>query len=352
MYSLRYGTGIPYMPKKSKKSQSKQRRVSFGPSRRTSNGRTRGRMSSAPASFRGMAPPNQYSMSNCSDPILGPGLRLSASNTVTGVSHINGYSYVFPQSPYWHIGISPDILSNGIAQLAKNFQFYRFTRLVFRYSPACPTTTSRTLRFAYVPDGAYGTVENMPTFAGSADFEFNWSTASWSPASYVIARVPRGAPAYYNRTGDAAAGLRETTQGSLIGLIDADPGATLAVGSIVVDFVIELFAKTTNLAFSVNRREYDEFKSWQAESKNSPLTATVQTAFDGGLPAAVPDVPDSGPMTTHPEPIGIGAAVTGQSAMPAAALSAPGGSQGRTAFQAATGPTVPQPLLQRSGFRC
>lgn len=286
-------------------------------------------------------------MSNCADPVLGPGLRLTASNTVVGVKHWSGYTYCFETSPYWNIGISPDILSNGIAQIAKNFQYYRFTKLVFRYTPSCPTTTSRTLRFAYVPDGAYSTIESQPTFAQAADFEFNWSTASWSPASYTISRVPRSVPAFYNRTGDAAAGLRQTTQGVLIGLTDADPGASLSVGSIVLDFVIELFSKTTNLNFSVSRAEYDEFKNWQS-STNFGASAAASAA------AAVPNEPEIPPSHPIQECTGVGTSPIGQltvmdgrrealqAQQPLAASSSP---------QMMTHPSNPRPPQQGSGFR-
>jgi hypothetical protein len=260
-------------------------------------------MTSAPAAYRGLVPSNQYMMANCVDPVLGQGVRISASNTVIGIKHWSGYLYCLAGAGYWYVGISPDVLSNGIAQMAKNFQYYRFTRLVFKYAPSCPTTTSRTLRFAYVPDGGFAAIETQPTFAAAADFEFNWSTSSWSPSTYTIARVPRGVPAYFNRTGDAAAGLRETQQGILIGLIDADPGANLDVGSLVLDFTIEMFAKTTNLNFTISRKEHELFEQWKrgiGVDPNGAAAASAASCVGPTYPMTTPDSTGACPQVCGP----------------------------------------------------
>jgi len=252
-------------------------------------------------------------MSNCFDPTLGAGLRINASNTIVGVKQWNGYTYCFDTSPYLGINISPDVISNGIAAIANNFTYYRFTRIVFRYTPSCPTTTSRTLRLAYVPDGGFINEGFTFTYNGMADFEYNWSTPTWSPCNFVINKVPRSCPAYYQKIGTATAGLRETTQGCLLCQWDATPTADLSVGSLVMDFTVEFFGKSVGQGITVHRDDYQHYLEWRNRTVtpnfHDPATAP-ETACAVEMPVADDEkfeVVDPTATTTPIAPVNIGA---------------------------------------------
>ncbi len=245
----------------------KSGRISFGPSQKANRRRQVRRVRSAPANMNAVHKGNKADMSMIRDAQLGPGIRISATNTLAGVKGWSGYTYALDGSPYWAIEISPDIMSNGIAALAAQFTYYRFTSLSFQYCPAVSTATARNVRFAYVPDGAYSVTMSQPTYAGLADFEYNWSTNVWAATSYKIRPVPRGQFAYLNKSA-ASTGTdrRQTTQGTLLAILDSDPGATLSFGSLIVDFTIEFFGKSTGLGFTL--AEYREYMAWKQSRKN------------------------------------------------------------------------------------
>jgi hypothetical protein len=150
------------------------------------------------------------------------------------------------------------------------------------------------LRFAYVPDGGFGDVMSQPTYAAMADFQYSWSTAVWQSANYTINRVSRGAPAYQNYDVSGSTGHRQTWQGVLLCLTDSDPGATLGVGSIVLDCELELFDRTTSLNFTVNRRDYDEYMKYrqgQLSDHKEPPPAQPKNGLD--VAAATGSIPES-----------------------------------------------------------
>lgn len=292
--------------------------------RKNKNTRRYGR--GVPAALGSRARPNRLNMGEVHDPMLGHGIRLSGSTAQYQIRELNGSLYAFIDSVAvgvgtatnsWYKYVSPDSLSSGIALIAAQYTHYRFLSLSIEYEPAVSSANARSLRIAYVPDVGY-TLGSAPTFASAADLEYNVASQVWQPCKLVVRPVPRDKTAYENKDiYDTVSSARSTIQGALIAVFDGDPGGTVVIGSIRINYVVELFNRSTGLGFTItelrrmselhNREtrptvELSDSKDDEEERKLPNVVAVIPSPGMTSTASVAPTSSSSGPPETRAAP--------------------------------------------------
>jgi len=198
------------------------------------------------------------SISDVSDPILGHGLRLaatellcfvnggtSASSGCLSYSQNAGFANQLVVSPVSFAGAntSSDILSIGAI-----YSFYRFRKIIFEYEPETSTSTALSFAFGYqmdgrVPDGSFG---ELPSYPGILKFQHCLETPVWQRSSLTVDPVPCVRPALavdYKQSSGSPVGELDKSQGSVYGYLSGVIASTLTLGRILTHYVVDFFGK-------------------------------------------------------------------------------------------------------------
>lgn len=185
-------------------------------------------------------------------PEYGAGLRIMACQFLSSTDATNGKSDGF-SSGVNSIPISPDSVGGPMAFDARNYSYYAFRSLKFHFVSNMPSTDTYRQAFAYFPDSAI------------ADFAtVNFSTMQSTQDSVVTSRRQNCTLAVTPYTGSkvwfteidatSSASKRQTEQGILYSILNANEVTTQTTGEVLVEYVLDLYGRSPDYNFSLGFR--------------------------------------------------------------------------------------------------
>jgi hypothetical protein len=180
----------------------------------------------------------------------------------SGGATINNVNWIY---------ISPDNLGNRCAFMARWFSRYAFRKLRFTYIPYIAATTAGSLAMAYGTDGAMNTFLTT-SFATIQDMVPSCLFVTREPC--VLEMTYTGDNTWFTELDTAtSAGTRSSVQGLLFGWPSAALGNATNHGAIYVEYIMDLYAPSSDYGFTVNIRnayERDAVNKYLQQLRDHP----------------------------------------------------------------------------------
>jgi len=153
--------------------------------------------------------------------------------------------------------ISPDSFNGRLALVARTYTRFRFRSVKFHFVPALGTANPGLACMAYVDDGNAGGFATL-NFASISQSDPSIIFSLNAPAT-LNALNYKGEEAYWTENDSASnAGVRQTTQGELIGFPSSNTLGVLNQGIIWVEYVCELYGPSVDYGFSMELKDREE----------------------------------------------------------------------------------------------
>jgi hypothetical protein len=180
---------------------------------------------------------------------------------ICGVQNFATAQVMNTQNTFWDatnnvIRLSPDAIAGRLALLARTYDRYVFRHVALHFVPRKATTFEGVAAMAYVQDGHY----------------LNYASVNFSSVQQVdpvvLFPMRQSAMLEINYGGDqtwyteedtaTAAGVRITNQGELLAYVDDTTWTTGTVGTVIIEYVCDLYQPVADFGFSVFLRSREE----------------------------------------------------------------------------------------------
>lgn len=186
-------------------------------------------------------------------PEFGGGVRIAGRQLLTSVTTTAGDSQLFTAAGATLLNInkiwlSPDTLNGRLAQQARAYDRYVFRKVALHYMPRVAFTQEGSFALGFVSDS----VTPAATFA---------NVTSMNPCKQSDVKVPFGMMivddmsttktffCLLDSTSDAS--TRQCVQGTIVGLPDVTSIGAVTMGSLYVDYLIDLYQPTIDQGFTL-----------------------------------------------------------------------------------------------------
>jgi len=211
-------------------------------------------------------------------PELGGGVRVAGRQILANIQTTAGDSQLFVANGATlnsinSIYLSPDTINGRLALQARAYDRYCFRKVRITYVPRVPTSQAGSFALGYVSDSKFPT----PTFATVASMSPAMQTSFYGdPRSFNIVDDLMTQKYFFCQIdGSSDASYRQTVQGTIVGIPDVTSiGATL-MGTIWIDYLIDLYQPTMDQGFTIRLSEEeqkfitDRRKTMSANSTNA-----------------------------------------------------------------------------------
>lgn len=176
--------------------------------------------------------------------------------------------------------ISPDTFNGRLALIARTYTRFRFRRIKAHFVPALGVTNPGLAVIGYVHDattGFLGTDFNLLSqTVPSKVFSLN------APASFDLLDY-RGDEAYWTELdANSLAGVRQTTQGSLLGHPLIGNYGNLTHGLLWLEYEIELYGPVMDYSFAIQVKDTEEREAMQKALATFRRNKVSDTEWDTG----------------------------------------------------------------------
>lgn len=187
-------------------------------------------------------------------PELGGGVRVAGRQILTSVTTTAGDGQLFVAlgatlNNTDSIFLSPDTLNGRLALQARTYDRYCFRKVKLTYIPRVPTSQAGSFALGYVSDSKFPT----PSFATVASMSPAMQTSFYGSPKSMIIVDDMITPKYFYTTLDPTsdASLRQTVQGTIVGFPDAVGIGATSMGTIWIDYLIDLYQPTMDQGFTL-----------------------------------------------------------------------------------------------------
>lgn len=219
-------------------------------------------------------------------PELGGGVRIAGRQILTNVTTtaVDGGLFVAlgaTLNTANSIFLSPDTINGRLALQARAYDRYCFRKVKVTYIPRVPTTQAGSFALGFVTDSKFP----APSFATVASMSpALQATFYGSPVSMTIVDDLTTSKYFYtllDSTSDAS--LRQTVQGTIIGFPDVISIGATPMGTIWIDYLIDLYQPTQDQGFTLRLTdEESEFLIKRRKAQQAASTPSVETATEIG----------------------------------------------------------------------
>lgn len=215
-------------------------------------------------------------------PELGGGVRIAGRQILCNITTTAGDSQLFATNGATvatinSIYLSPDTLNGRLALQARAYDRYIFRKVKLTYVPRVPTTQAGSFAIGYVGDSSFPS----PTFATVTSMSPAMQTSFYGdPRSVTIVDDLRSDKFYYTLIDATSAGsLRQTVQGAILGAPDATSIGATFMGTMWIDYLIDLYQPTQDQGFTLRLTE-DEQRIVTERRRLSALPSTSDASTE------------------------------------------------------------------------
>ncbi len=178
------------------------------------------------------------------------------------------------------IFLSPDSLNGRLALQARAYDRYCFRKVKITYVPRVPTTQAGSFALGYVSDSKFPT----PTFASVASMSPAMQTSFYGEPRSVILVDDMKTEKYFFTLLDASsdAALRQTVQGVIIGVPDITSIGDVFMGTVWIDYLIDLYQPTQDQGFTLRLTEEEQKMIQEKRKAASALSTTSDVSAEIG----------------------------------------------------------------------
>ncbi len=212
-------------------------------------------------------------------PDLGGGVRVAGRQLLASITTTAGDSQLFVANGATLLNInkiwlSPDTLNGRLAQQARNYDRFIFRKVALHYKPRVPFTQAGSFAIGYVSDSVTPTA----TFANTTSMSPCMQSDVKVPFSMMIVDDMSTSKTFFtllDSTSDAA--TRLCVQGTIVGLPDVSSIGAVTMGSLYIDYLIDLYQPTIDQGFSLRLTEEETQLVLRSRSSEKPdSTSEIQ----------------------------------------------------------------------------
>jgi hypothetical protein len=188
-----------------------------------------------------------------SHPELGGGVRVAGRQLLCSVATTAGDNQLFSANGATVVSVNsiqltPDTLNGRLALQARTYDRYAFRKLKITYVPRVPTSQAGSFAVGYVSDSELPTV----SFATTSSMVPAMTTTFYGePRSLILVDDMSSNKTWFTLLDSTStSSRRQTIQGTLVGFPDITSIGAITMGTIWIDYLIDLYQPTADQAFT------------------------------------------------------------------------------------------------------